>query len=73
MVHKAAALLWSIVKNHPFTDGNKRMGLVAIHIFLLMNGYAFYRSRDDPVCCSIPLATELEHPVQLDNPILCLP
>lgn len=56
MVHKSAAMLWSIVKNHPFTDGNKRMGLVAVHIFLLMNGYAFYSSRDDAVTMCLRIA-----------------
>lgn len=33
---KAAAILESIVKNHPFTDGNKRTGYVLARL-LLMN------------------------------------
>jgi len=35
---KAAALLHSIVANHPFVDGNKRTGLVAAVVFLARNG-----------------------------------
>ena len=35
-VDKAAAMLESIVKNHPFTDGNKRTGYVLARL-LLMN------------------------------------
>ena len=35
-VDKAAAILESIVKNHPFTDGNKRTGYVLARL-LLMN------------------------------------
>ncbi|MFF7242428.1 type II toxin-antitoxin system death-on-curing family toxin [Embleya sp. NPDC008237] len=35
---KAAALLHSIVANHPFLDGNKRTGLVAAVVFLEYNG-----------------------------------
>ncbi|MEU0937767.1 MULTISPECIES: type II toxin-antitoxin system death-on-curing family toxin [unclassified Embleya] len=35
---KAAALLHSIVANHPFLDGNKRTGLVAAAVFLEYNG-----------------------------------
>ncbi|UGQ14201.1 type II toxin-antitoxin system death-on-curing family toxin [Yinghuangia sp. ASG 101] len=35
---KAAALLHSIVANHPFIDGNKRTGLVAGVVFLARNG-----------------------------------
>lgn len=36
---KAAALLHSLIKNHPFLDGNKRTGITAAGIFLQMNGW----------------------------------
>ena len=36
--HKAAALLHSIVTNHPLVDGNKRLGWVACAVFLDLNG-----------------------------------
>src|SRR6202035_556629 len=36
---EAAALLESLVNNHPFVDGNKRVGFAAAHMFLLMNGF----------------------------------
>lgn len=36
---KAAVLAESIVKNHPFVDGNKRMAIVLACIFLERNGY----------------------------------
>jgi death-on-curing protein len=35
---EAAALLESLVNNHPFVNGNKRVGFAAAHTFLLMNG-----------------------------------
>lgn len=35
---KAGALLRSMVKNHPFVDGNKRLGLTATFVFLAING-----------------------------------
>jgi death-on-curing protein len=35
---KAAAMLKSLVSNHPFLDGNKRTGITAIAMFLQMNG-----------------------------------
>ena len=35
---KAAALMHSIVMNHPFVDGNKRVGAHASILFLLVNG-----------------------------------
>lgn len=38
---KAAALLDSLNRNHPFVDGNKRTAISAAIIFLEMNGCAF--------------------------------
>ncbi len=35
---KAAVLLESIIKNHPFVDGNKRVGYVLFRSFLILNG-----------------------------------
>jgi len=35
---KAAALLHSVVMNHPFVDGNKRVGAAAAELFLMVNG-----------------------------------
>ena len=36
-IEKAAALLESLVSNHPFLDGNKRIGYVLMRYFLLEN------------------------------------
>jgi death-on-curing protein len=36
---EAAALLESLVNNHAFIDGNKRVGFAAVHTFLLVNGF----------------------------------
>ncbi len=35
---KAAALMQSLILNHPFLDGNKRTGITAAALFLLGNG-----------------------------------
>jgi death on curing protein len=37
-VDKAAAILESIVTNHPFIDGNKRTGYVLARLLLLKSG-----------------------------------
>lgn len=37
----AASYLFHLVKNHPFIDGNKRVGVVATSTFLFLNGYNF--------------------------------
>jgi death-on-curing protein len=34
-----AALVWSLLRNHPFADGNKRIAFAALTIFLDINGY----------------------------------
>ncbi len=39
---KAAALMDSLVRNHPFIDGNKRTAITASAMFLRMNGYLLY-------------------------------
>lgn len=36
---KAAAMLESLVKNHPLFDGNKRTGWTLMVLFLWINGY----------------------------------
>ena len=36
---KAAALGHSVIKNHPFADGNKRTGFEAMRLMLRLNGY----------------------------------
>jgi death-on-curing protein len=36
---EASALLESLVNNHSFVDGNKRVGFAAMHTFLLVNGF----------------------------------
>ena len=36
---KAAALVFSLVMNHPFADGNKRTGYGAMMRFLSRNGH----------------------------------
>lgn len=35
----AGALAFGLIRNHPFVDGNKRVGLMAAYAFLLLNGY----------------------------------
>ena len=39
LVEKASALGFSLIKNHPFVDGNKRAGHAAMETFLVLNGF----------------------------------
>lgn len=54
---KAAALLQSLLKNHPFVDGNKRTALSSAGIFLKMNGYILKNYHEE----------EIEFGVNVDN------
>ena len=38
IVDKAGALGYSLIQNHPFVDGNKRIGHAAMEVFLMLNG-----------------------------------
>jgi death-on-curing protein len=44
---KAAALMDSKIRNHPFIDGNKRTGLAAAGLFLMHNGFRFSASNSE--------------------------
>jgi len=44
---KAAALGFSLIMNHPFMDGNKRVGHAAMELFLLMNGQEIAAAVDE--------------------------
>lgn len=53
---KAAALGYSLVMNHPFVDGNKRIGHAAMETFLILNGYEFAADVDDAEATILRLA-----------------
>ncbi|HXF69069.1 MAG TPA: type II toxin-antitoxin system death-on-curing family toxin [Thermoflexus sp.] len=44
---KAAALMDSLIRNHPFVDGNKRTGIAAAALFLLQNGYRLTATNEE--------------------------
>mgnify|MGYP001782730524 CR=1 FL=1 len=44
---KAARLCFSLVKNHPFIDGNKRIGAHAMLVFLALNSIDLQYSQEE--------------------------
>jgi death-on-curing protein len=44
---KAGALMHSLVLNHPFVDGNKRIGVAAAEYFLAVNGHDLLATDDE--------------------------
>lgn len=66
---KAAALLHSLVLNHPFIDGNKRTAVLATLVFLDLNGYVVRWDQREALDFMLRLA---QHQVELDAVIAFL-
>jgi death-on-curing protein len=56
-ITKAAALLESVVKNHPFVDGNKRAGYVLGRLQLITYDMDLHASEEDEYAMVIQVAT----------------
>ena len=57
----AASYGYGISRNHPFIDGNKRTGFVALELFLALNGYDLSATDADCVLIMLSVAAgELE-------------
>jgi death on curing protein len=62
LVDKAATLGFSLVMNHPFLDGNKRIGHAAVEAFLLMNEAEIVAPTDEQESVILSLAAgDLSH------------
>lgn len=57
IVEKASALGFSLIRNHPFVDGNKRTGHAAMESFLMLNGYEINASVDEQEKVILQLAS----------------
>lgn len=55
---KAAALMDSLINNHPFLDGNKRTGITATGLFLRINGWKLTASSEELVACTMRVAVQ---------------
>jgi death on curing protein len=56
LVNLAAAYAVGIIRNHPFTDGNKRTGFVIGILFLEINGHRFTASEESAAQAVLSLA-----------------
>ncbi len=56
LLEKAAALGFSLIMNHPFVDGNKRIGHAALETFLLLNGMEIKAPVDEQEATILSLA-----------------
>ena len=69
VVEKAAALAFSLVRNHPFIDGNKRTGHAAMETFLVLN---LCRSPKKTPLCSDKATHYLERKSGCGQGLRCL-
>lgn len=53
---KAAALLDSLIRNHPFVDGNKRTAIASTAIFLELYGFRLSVDNDEMVTFTLACA-----------------
>lgn len=44
---KAGSLMDSLIRNHPFVDGNKRTAIAAAALFLQLNGYTLVVANEE--------------------------
>ena len=52
----AASYAMGLVKNHPFLDGNKRIGFMAAYVFLGANGWSLEATEEEAVLETLALA-----------------
>lgn len=52
----AAAYAYALVRNHPFLDGNKRIGFMAAYTFLGLNGFPLTVPEEEAVLMTRGLA-----------------
>jgi death-on-curing protein len=55
---KAAALFQSLIKNRPFTDGNKRVAAAALVTFLEMNNWKIQSKPGELYALTLAVATD---------------
>lgn len=64
---KAAALGHSLIRNHPFVDGNKRVGYAAMYEMLNLNGFILTPSEDTAFRFVIDVASgAISEPIMAD-------
>jgi death-on-curing protein len=55
---KVAALMHSVIKNHPLIDGNKRASWILMSVFMQLNGFQHNMDTDTGFDLTLGLATD---------------
>lgn len=67
MFHLSAALIESIIQNHPFANANKRTAMMSGYVFLLINGYELTAPDHEVVTISEGMARKEYDAEDLEN------
>jgi death-on-curing protein len=59
---KAAQLGYQLINNHPFLDGNKRIGIHIIFLFLLINGEKIIATDKEKITLGLSIAQDTMKP-----------
>ena len=57
MIRKGARLCCGLIKNHAFFDGNKRIGIYAMLVFLELNGMEIECSEEELIALGLGIAS----------------
>jgi death-on-curing protein len=57
VIEKAAALAFSLISNHGFIDGNKRVGFASLDVFLRVNDLKVAAAVDDAEAVTLAVAS----------------
>lgn len=55
-IERAARLAYSVTMNHPFIDGNKRIGMLVMLMTLKLNHIAIEYTQQELICLSLSVA-----------------
>ncbi len=70
-IYSKAAIIWiNLIKKHPFYNANKRTALLAMHLFLAMNGFHSNLSLNDGLDKPIAIATFQGYFEELKNDVI---
>ena len=58
LFEKAAILAYSLIKNHPFVDGNKRTSMVSAIMFLSLNGHEVAIKQEEVIKLALEIAKD---------------
>lgn len=64
---KAAKMCFSLISNHAFVDGNKRIGIYVMLVFLKINGIEINCTDNELVTIGLDLASNKMNYIQLLN------